>query len=68
MQRVRKAGYLKGLSVRDVENLWYSWNVNRFCTDQRSSVIVSVMNEENENWLKFIYIYIIARRNVGELF
>ena len=38
------------------------------------SVTVSVMNRENEKWLKFIYIhiyiyiYIIASRNVRELF
>ena len=32
MQRVRQAEYLKDLrvSVKDFENLWYSWNVNRF--------------------------------------
>ena len=27
---------LKGFLVRDFENLWHSWNVNRFCTDQHS--------------------------------
>ena len=42
--------------------------MNRFCTDQRSSVTVSVMNGENENRLKFIYIYIVASRIYCELF